>query len=158
MKTRVIGLGNPILRDDGVGIYVAREVARKAPWVDVIESETAGFGLMEQMVGWERVILVDAIQFEKLPAGKVLKLDPMALKTSVRLRSVHEIDLPTVLKLGQMLGLEMPREVIVLGIQVEDTRTFGEGLSDAATRGLHEAVKRVLEIVGDAHARDGDCD
>lgn len=158
MKTRVIGLGNPILRDDGVGIYVAREVARKAPWVDVIESETAGFGLMEQMVGWERVILVDAIQFEKLPAGKVLKLDPMALKTSVRLRSVHEIDLPTVLKLGQMLGLEMPREVIVLGIQVEDTRTFGEGLSKAATRGLHEAVKRVLEIVGDAHARDGDCD
>lgn len=149
MKTRVIGLGNTILRDDGVGVYVAREVARRAPWVNVLETETAGFGLMEEMAGWERVILVDAIQFDGLEPGSVIQIDPRDLRTSLRLRSVHEIDLPTVLELGRRLGLEMPREVVVFGIQVEDACTFGEGLTEAASRGMDEAVAKILKVLGD---------
>lgn len=149
-KTRVIGLGNTILRDDGVGVYVAREVARRAPWLDVLETETAGFGLMEEMVGWDRVILVDAIQFNEVAPGTVLRIDPSDLKTSLRLRSVHEVDLPTVLELGRRLGLAMPREVVVFGIQVEDARTFGIGLTEAAARGRDEAVARVLDILSES--------
>lgn len=149
-RTRVIGLGNTILRDDGVGVFVAREVARRAPWVDVVETETAGFGLMEEMAGWDRVVLVDAVQFEGVAPGTVVRIDPRDLKTSLRLRSVHEVDLPTVLELGRRMGLAMPREVVVFGIRVEDARTFGEGLTVAAAQGRDEAVARVLEVLGEA--------
>ncbi len=155
MKTRIIGLGNTLLTDDGIGIYVAREVVRRLrnegvdESVDVMESETAGFGLMDLIAGWERVILVDSIQFEGVPPGSVLRLDPQDLHTSLRIRSVHEIDLPTVLELGRRIGLDMPRCVAVFGIQAADCRTFGEGLTPAAAGALQKAADLVLNELGD---------
>lgn len=154
MRTRVIGLGNTLLTDDGVGVYVAREVARRLDGserhksVDVIESEVAGFGLMELIANWERVILVDSIQFNGMLPGSVIRLDPQDLHTSLRIRSVHEIDLPTVLELGRQIGLDMPRQITVFGIQAEDTSTFGECLTTAVARGLATATKMVLEDLG----------
>jgi hydrogenase maturation protease len=150
MKTRIIGLGNTLLTDDGVGVYVAREAARRLEETgrenaaDIVESEVAGFGLMELMTGWERVILVDSVQFAGVEPGTVLRLDPQDLHTSLRIRSVHEIDLPTVLELGRLLGLEMPRRVTVFGIQAEDAFTFGERLTAAAAKGLETATELVL--------------
>jgi hydrogenase maturation protease len=151
MRTRVIGLGNTILKDDGVGIYAAREVCRRlamvdpGPRPDFIESEVAGFALMELMAGWERIILLDSIQFDGLAPGTVVRLDPKGLRTSLRLRSVHEIDLPTVMELGRHLGLQMPRRVIIFGIQAEDACTFGESLSSSVEGGLDKVVELVLE-------------
>jgi Ni,Fe-hydrogenase maturation factor len=57
--------------------------------------------------------------------------------------------LPTVLELGRRLGLPMPEEVSVIGIQAKDALTFGESLTDAAERGLREAVNLVLEMIPD---------
>lgn len=156
MKTRIIGLGNTILSDDGVGIYTVREVARrlagagKGAGPDIVESEVAGFALMELMAGWERVILVDSIQFDDLKAGTVLRIDSNDLRTSLRLRSIHEIDLPTALKLGHRLGLAMPQEVTVFGIQAEDARTFGDSLSPAVALGMRKAVALILRELSDS--------
>ncbi len=70
MKTRIIGLGNTILTDDGVGVYAARELQKRlGDAVDIVETETAGFGLMELLTGWDRVILIDSIQFDDLAPG-----------------------------------------------------------------------------------------
>lgn len=155
MKTRVIGLGNSILSDDGVGIYAAREVGRRTAAcgrgedLDIVESEVAGFALMELMAGWERVILIDSIQFEGVEPGTVIRLDPGDLHTSLRLRSVHDIDLPTVLELGRRMGLKMPLRLTIFGIQVEDPLTLGESLTGAARRGLDKAVELVLQEVQD---------
>jgi hydrogenase maturation protease len=151
MSTRIIGLGNSILTDDGVGIYAAREVARRLAEtechsdVDILESEVAGFALMELLVGWKQVILIDAIQFDGLKPGTVVQIDPDDLRTSLRIRSVHEINLPTVLELGRRMGLEMPDKLTIFGIQAEDPFTFGESLTDAAERGKKEAVELVLK-------------
>jgi hydrogenase maturation protease len=154
MNTRIIGIGNTILSDDGVGIYAAREVRRRLlaedclVQADVVESEVGGFALMELMAGWRRVILVDSIQFDDLSPGSVIRIEPQDLRTSLKLRSVHEIDLPTALELGRRLGFEMPREVIIFGIQAEDAWTLGESLTDAGTRGMREAVERILQEIG----------
>ena len=156
MNTRIIGLGNSILKDDGVGIYAARELRRCLnescldAHVDIVETEVGGFSLMELMTGWKRVILVDSIQFEGLEPGTVVRIQPGDLHTSLRLRSVHDIDLPTVLELGRRLGLSMPGEVAVFGIQAEDALTFGESLTDAAERGLKEAVNLILTEIRDS--------
>jgi hydrogenase maturation protease len=115
------------------------------PRPDFIESEVAGFALMELMAGWERIILLDSIQFDGLAPGTVVRLDPKGLRTSLRLRSVHEIDLPTVMELGRHLGLQMPRRVIIFGIQAEDACTFGESLSSSVEGGLDKVVELVLE-------------
>jgi hydrogenase maturation protease len=155
-STRIIGLGNSILTDDGVGIYAAREVNQRLSeagidnGVDIVETEVAGFALMELMAGWNKVILIDSIQFDGLEPGTVVRIQPSDLHTSLRLRSVHDIDLPTVLELGRRLGLSMPAEVAVFGIQAKDALTLGESLTDAAERGLKEAVDLILTEIRDS--------
>jgi hydrogenase maturation protease len=153
MNTRIIGLGNSILTDDGAGIYAAREVSRRLTEaglhseIDILESEVAGFDLMEMMAGWEQIILIDSIQFDGLKPGTVVRIEPEDLRTSLRIRSVHQIDLPTVLELGRRMGLEMPAKLTIFGIQAEDPFTFGESLTDAAERGMNEAVDLVLKAL-----------
>jgi hydrogenase maturation protease len=155
MRTRIIGLGNTLLSDDGVGIYAARELRKRlaaaglADTVDVVETETAGFGLMELLTGWDRVILIDSIQFDHVEPGTVVHIDPQDLRTSLRLRSVHEIDLPTVLALGRKLGLPMPDQVEIVAIQSQDALTLGERLTPAVHRGMNEAVDAVLTNLRD---------
>lgn len=152
MKTRIVGLGNSILTDDGVGIYAAREVGRRLAEtgiadVDIVESEVAGFALMELMAGWEKIILLDSIQFEGLEPGTVIRIEPEDLHTSLRIRSVHDIDLPTALELGRRMGLDMPARLTIFGIQAQDALTLGESLTEAAQRGLKEAVELVLQEI-----------
>jgi len=156
MSTRIIGLGNSILTDDGVGIHAVREIRRclertcPGADVDIVETEVGGFSLMELMSGWNRIILVDSIQFDDLEPGTVVRINPADLHTSLRLRSVHEIDLPTVLELGRRLGLPMPEDISVIGIQAKDALTFGERLTDEAERGLKEAVNIILGMILDS--------
>ena len=156
MNTRIIGLGNSILSDDGVGIYAARELGQRLAdaglhaGVDIRESEVAGFALMELMTGCRQVILIDSIQFDGLEPGTVVRINPDDLHTSLRIRSVHDIDLPTVLELGRRLGLDMPSRITVFGIQAEDPLTFGESLTDAAARGMNAAVDLVLKEIRDS--------
>jgi len=153
MKTRIIGLGNTILTDDGVGVYAAREVRRvldehdSAHSADVVESEVGGFDLMELMTGWDRVILLDSIQFDGVAPGTLLELDPKDLRTSLRIRSVHDIDLPTVLKLGRMMGLQMPAQVLIYAIQAEDAHTLGETMTPAVRQAMAKAVEVVLNRI-----------
>jgi hydrogenase maturation protease len=143
MKTRIIGLGNTILSDDGVGIYAARELRKFNLDTDIVETETAGFALLELLTGWDRVILIDSIQFDDLQPGSVVEIDPQDLRTSLRLRSVHDIDLPTVLALGHKLGLPMPHDLRIVAIQAQDALTLGETLTPAVTQGLKDAINLV---------------
>lgn len=147
-KTRIIGLGNPILTDDGVGIYAARRLVDllrvKRPDIDIIEAEVGGFELLEMLVGFDRVILVDAVQFSGVEPGTIMELDPADLHTSLRLRSVHEIDLPTVLALGEKLGYAMPQEIKIFAIQGSDILTLGERLTPAVADALPKLIHEVL--------------
>jgi hydrogenase maturation protease len=150
-RTRIIGLGNTLLSDDGVGIVAVREVARRIAGIaqpadiDIVESEVGGFVLMELMAGWERIILVDSIQFDGVEAGTVLRMDPNDLRTSLRIRSVHDIDLPTALELGRRLGLQMPTQIVIFGIQAEDAWTLGESMSAPVEQGMKAAVDLILK-------------
>ena len=139
-----------------MGIYAAREVRRRlaeagrSADADIVESEVAGFALMELMAGWEKIILLDSIQFEGLQPGTVIRIEPEDLHTSLRLRSVHDIDLPTALELGRRMGLDMPARLTIFGIQAQDALTLGESLTEAAERGLKETVELVLQEIRDS--------
>ncbi len=153
MKTRVIGLGNTILTDDAVGVYAAREIRRvlhrqgRDSAADVVESEGGGVDLMELMAGWERIILLDSIQFDGVEPGTLLELDPNDLRTSLRIRSVHDIDLPTALELGRHMGLRMPVQVLIYVIQAEDAHTLGETMTPPVQQAMARAVEAVLSRI-----------
>ncbi len=160
MRTRVIGLGNTILSDDGVGIYAAREIRRRLAAAgrtenaDVVETEVGGFALMELMAGWDRVILLDAVLFDGVAPGTVVTIDPQDLRTSLRIRSVHDIDLPTVLGLGRALGFAMPAEILIYGIQAGDACTLGEQLTPEVAEAMNRVVEKVLAALEEACGRE----
>jgi len=154
MRTCVLGLGNGILRDDGAGLAVVAALeqalagGRPDPGIDVVTSATAGFTLLDLLAGYERAVIVDAVDLPGLAPGQLVELDPAGAPASTRLRAVHEVDLATALALGRELGMAMPAEVLVFGIQGVDLRTFGEELTPAVAAAVPAAVTTILARLG----------
>ncbi|MBJ6724467.1 hydrogenase maturation protease [Geomesophilobacter sediminis] len=148
MKTVVVGLGNPILTDDGVGPAVAR-LLRSLPAaaeIHVTEAYAGGLRLMEAMAGFDRAVIVDAMQTGGRP-GTVRRINPEELSGTRNLLCTHDADLPTALALARSLGLAVPDLVEVVGIEAEEVEAFGEELTEKVRAALPLAVQTVLELV-----------
>lgn len=143
-KTIIVGLGNPILTDDGVGIKIAQILREKVgDEVEVVEASLAGFNLLDLLKGYETAILVDAIQTKGGKVGDIYQLGLDDLAFSQRLASVHDINLYTAWKLGEQLSIELPQKLVIFAIEVEDVLTFGEEL----TPKVEAVVPQVCEMV-----------
>jgi len=155
VKTLVLGLGNTILRDDGVGIYVARALAgRIAGSADVKEAELAGFDLIEILRGYDRAVIIDSLQLEDEEPGTVFRMRPDEMRITARLASVHDIDLVTALALGNRLHLKMPADVVIFGVQAADVRTLGEGCTEAVERIIEPLAEEIAgELEGHAYRK-----
>ncbi len=151
MKTLVLGLGNPILCDDGIGIRVAHEVGNQLnnPHVTVAETSAAGFSLLDSIVGYDKVIIIDAIQTQKGQAGQIYHMEPEDFSLTKHLSSPHQINLVTALELGEMLNLTMPREISIFAVEARDITSFSEKCTPEVEQAIPEAVKMVMdELVG----------
>jgi len=167
MKTLVVGLGNPILTDDGVGVkvaYAVRDALASAglPGVTVTEASVGGLHLMEMMAGYDRVILVDAIQTQTGQSGAVYSLtlgDVAAATPTQHSASAHDMNLPTALEMGRRLGLALPDTVEIFAIEVEDVVTFGESCTRAVNAAIPVATELVLRSLAEgpptSHQEEG---
>jgi hydrogenase maturation protease len=146
MKTLVLGLGNAILSDDGVGIRVAHEVADQLnnPEVTVLETSAAGLSLLDSIIGYDKVIIIDAIQTEKGEAGRIYRMGAADFSLTKHFSSPHQINLATALELGKMLNLEMPQQITVFAIEAKDVTTFSETCTTEVEQAIPEVVKMVL--------------
>lgn len=159
MRTLVLGLGNPILTDDGVGIYVVRGVAARCQQNDVAfaEASVGGLRLLDALAGCERVIIVDAIQTRDGKPGEIYRICLDDLPVSLHSGSTHDLSLPGALALGRGAGLALPadKDVVIVAIEVEDVVTFGEACTSAVAAAIPRAVEMVLaelvveELVGE---------
>jgi len=143
LKVRVIGIGNPLASDDAIGLHVARELLKvKLPDnVEVIEAECVGSSILESFAGVDKVILIDAAVGEGRP-GTVHRLsldDGQPGRCNVR--SLHDIDLIDLLRVGQLAQPEtFPKEFVIIGIEVADTTRCRQSLSDAVRNAIPKAV------------------
>ncbi|MGD0122422.1 MAG: hydrogenase maturation protease [Candidatus Limnocylindrales bacterium] len=157
--TIVVGLGNPVLGDDGVGWRVADEVERRlaagpsgGPGSDV-QIQRLGVGglrLMECLTGYETAILVDAAEFPDGPIGEVRAclFEDLADYAAGHLDSAHDASLRTALALGRRLGADLPAIIHAVTVQARRTDEFSEELSPevaAAVPGAAEAVLAIIE-------------
>jgi hydrogenase maturation protease len=147
MKTLVLGMGNPILSDDGIGIKVARELGKKLedPQVTISETSAAGLTLLDSIVGYDKVIIIDAIQTNKGQAGQIYRMKPEDFSFAKHPSSPHQINLITALELGKMLDLVMPKEITMFAIEAKDVSTFSERGTPEVEGTIPEVVKMVLE-------------
>ena len=123
----VLGLGNPILTDDGVGLRVAKELEGKLDEnVTIIEASLAGLDILDLLVGYDRAIIIDSIKTTGGKAGQIYRLDLGEFEVTRHVVSAHDVNLATALELGKMLGLDLPRKIDILAIEVAETGLFGE--------------------------------
>ncbi len=147
-RTVVLGLGNPVLSDDGVGLAVVAEVKRllaetSIPGVDVLASTRAGFELIDLLRGYARAVIVDCLAIPDPVPGRVRRLSLHDVAGSARLISAHEISIETAFRLAEQLGIPLPQEVEILAVEAEDTTMLHEGLTpavEAAVRPLSRAI------------------
>jgi len=145
MRTIVLGVGNPILRDDGVGIHVVRRLKRLVndPDVMVDEAFTGGMNLLDMIVGYDRVIIVDAVKLKEGKAGDVKRF-PLEDFDTFSYRNPHDASLPAAIRYALKIGEgRIPKEIVIIGIIIKETTSFGEELSPK----ILEAVPRAVEMV-----------
>ena len=165
----VLGLGNPILTDDGVGILVVREVQSRllsSPAVSAgevrrgslafAEASVGGLRLLEVLTGHDRAILVDAIQTADGCPGEVYRLTPGDFCASLHSGCSHDVDLFTALEFGRQLGLAMPQEIVIIAVEVEDVVTFSEQCTPAVEAAIPRASEMVLQELGIADHGEGE--
>jgi hydrogenase maturation protease len=154
MKTLVIGLGNPILGDDGVGWRVVEEIGRKTnnrSKVDVDFVSLGGLSLMERLTGCERVILVDSIFTGKKPIGTISQfaLRDLPDPTAGHSASAHDTSLHNALNLGRSMDIPLPNDedVLIVAIEAENVYDFSETLSPPVEAAIPLAVGAVLQLI-----------
>ncbi len=140
MRTIVLGIGNPVLKDDSVGIKVAQYFEGR---VDTEILMTTDFKILDKILGYERAIIVDGVRLGKEP-GTVLEFDVEDLFFTYTFSGTHNLSLPTTLKIGyQLFGNEMPRDIKIIAIEVQDVTTFSRECTPAVQRAIPKAVQRV---------------
>ncbi len=158
-RTIVVGLGNPVLGDDGVGwriadevegqLLAARRAGREIPGVEVERLGVGGLRLMEFLTGFDRAILLDAAEFPGRPLGEVrsCSLDDLDSFAAGHLDSAHDASLQTALALGRRLGAILPSRIETVTVQVKSTDVFSEELSPAVAAAVPAAAAAVVELL-----------
>lgn len=141
MRTIIIGVGNPILTHDSVGVKVAKSVYTKMndqSAIEVSELNVGGLGLMEAIVGYERAIIIYAISTEQGKPGDVYSLYPSNLLCP------YDTDLAAAIELGELLGLQMPSDIKMWAIEVDGTNNVSEGLTENVEKAVTVVVDNIL--------------
>ena len=150
-KTLVVGLGNPILGDDGIGWCVAQEVKRRAPDAEVECLALGGLSLMERLIGYDRAVIIDAIQTSEQRTGtvRIFPLAEMADRTAGHMTAAHDTSLQTALELGRQMGARLPVAITVVAIEADRVYDFSEELSPAVAAAVPAATAAVLAALAD---------
>ncbi len=147
MKTLILGLGNELLSDDGVGLLAARQLAAEVPaGIDVVETSECGIALLEYFLGYERAIILDAIQTLRHPPGAILELRPNELSCVIA-PSPHYAGLPEMIALAKELDVPFPAELTIYAMEVADPCTIGGSLSPSVRAALPELVDKVRHFL-----------
>jgi hydrogenase maturation protease len=145
MKILVLGIGNPILTDDAVGILVVRAITGVD--ADVEEAPVGGLVLLDFIRGYDKVIVVDAVKTGR-PPGTVSVLTPQEIKRALHASSTHDVSFFEAVQLGnQLFPEEMPSDIVVVGIEVSDVETFSETPTLPVLHAVPEAVTLIVHLV-----------
>jgi hydrogenase maturation protease len=157
MRTLILGIGNPMLRDDGIGPRIIRELQGRISDPDIVFEETcmAGINLMEVLAGFDNVIIVDALRSDGKP-GEVNWWKPHDFELRSRtFPSQHGIGILQALELGKALGQSMPEEVNILAIGAEDITSFGESLTEEVEKAVPVALEQIRSRIASRREKSG---
>ena len=150
-KTAILGFGNPVREDDGVGIYIIEKLKEhigEKENLSIFDMGTSAFEILFKLKGHARIILVDAVINSGEPVGTTFKLPASEIDAQIQddpMVFLHSLKWDQALSYAKkMLGNDYPENIEVYLIAIDDTR-FNVGMTEAAKRGGDKVVKLLLE-------------
>jgi hydrogenase maturation protease len=151
----ILGLGNPLRGDDGIGPRVVEELNRRGlpEGVTALDGGTGGLDLLHVLEGWERAIIIDAADVRREP-GRFARFTPdeVRLVGTTDVTSFHNAGLAEALALADAVGQPLP-ELVIFGVQPAHI-SWGEGLSEVVETALPALVDAVLDEINEFVIRD----
>ncbi len=148
-KVLLLGLGNEIISDDAIGIIIVRKIKEKSHYddfLDIKESSEMGLSLLDLFNGYHTVVIVDAIQTGKVEVGYLHEFNEGDLKI-ISGTLPHYIGVPEVLAIGKTLGLDMPKQIKIFGVEVKDPFTISTQITKELEEKLPFLVEKILEYI-----------
>ena len=150
MKTIILGVGNQILGDDGVGIHIANELKKQInnPEITIDEAVTGGMNLLEILLGYDKAIIIDAVKSDEGENGEVKRI-PLKNFSTMHSCNPHDVSLIEAIEMAKKLGEDrIPKEIIVIGIMMKNIPCeFGEKLSNKIAAAVPLAVNMTLNEI-----------
>ena len=145
MNTLILGIGNLILTDDGIGIKIARKLKEGNSRLEVTETNEAGIALLDLIDGYDKLVIIDSIKTEQGEPGELYKLELGDLKPAKDLASSHGIGIATAFELGRRLGYRIPKLVSIYAVNIKDNLTFGEECTEEVEARIPLILKQIIE-------------
>lgn len=152
MKTIILGVGNLILGDDGVGIHVVNELKKQIqspnPNLTIDEALTGGMNLLELILGYDKAIIVDAVRTKNGKNGEVKRI-PLNDFSTVHSCNPHDVSLIEAVEMAKKMGEnQIPKEIIIIGVMMKEIPCeFGENLSEKIAAAVSKAVNMTLNEI-----------
>lgn len=145
MRTLVIGIGNLLRTDDGVGIHVINRLSELHPEIDTFDAAMGSIEILEAMRGYERVVIIDSIETGVKP-GTIYRVNLSSGERPLVITHSHGTDVLTILELGRRLyDGGMPKEIILMGVEAGDTMTIGDKLTRCVQEAMDDVLQTILE-------------
>jgi hydrogenase maturation protease len=149
-KTLVLGIGNTIRGDDGVGIETVKRLRelKVSESVDIEETSESGFALLSNIIDYDGVIIVDSIQTKQGKKGEIHRFSYNDLNSHVLVQCTHNSGIPTVLAWADKAGISLPKEIIFYAIEIGKCDVFKEGLSKNVEKAIPGVVNSIRNEIG----------
>lgn len=143
-KTLVLGLGNVLMGDEGIGVHVVRAIAKQplAQGIECLDGGTGGFILLEPLQSADRIFLIDAAADEN-PPGTVTRTTPRFARDYPPTLTAHDIGVKDLLDAFYMQGGN--REIILYAITIDPHQPISLTLSEQGAKAARVAEYQILQ-------------
>jgi len=150
-KTLVLGIGNEILTDDGIGPKLCdflKQEFHNQP-IQFEKLNVGGLEILEFIQGYETVIFIDAIKTINGQIGEVYLNTPDDFKETLHLSNLHDTNFITALELGRSLHFKIPKNMYIIAVEIKEDMIFSECFTEELTVQYKEIKQKVITLAFD---------
>lgn len=146
MRIVVIGIGNPLMGDDGFGVEVVEKLKGKVPnCVELYKCEALSFQVLNIIENSDATIIVDVIKSNGNP-GDIYVFDFEEVNRNYnRITSLHDLDIVKIIEVGRFV-YNLPKKIVIVGVEPEKVE-FGIGLSEPVRKAIPKVVDIIVNLI-----------
>lgn len=150
-KTLILGIGNPMLSDEGIGVHLVNEFMKKNtfPKCTYLTDYLISLDLLMKINGYTQLFVINAVKAGKKPPGSLYVFDINDYAGTLHLQNYHDIGLKQLIMLGKKLGILMPETIQIIGVEIEQEYCFDSAFSSIIEDQYQDILARVSTLIKD---------